>query len=76
MKVDASGALQPITPEDAREIRGYVESHRSEPGPLELVIGGPLPRDLDPYREAGVTWWLEGGPDPEDVRGVLARRPA
>jgi len=51
----------------AGEIRAYVEAHRTETGPFDLIEAGETPGDdreraasqVRPFAEAGVTWWLE-----------------
>ncbi len=63
-----SGRDRPLTPDDWREIKAYIEQHRQNDAPVELVHGGPT-SGTDraaaaavgaPYAEAGVTWWIEG----------------
>jgi alkanesulfonate monooxygenase SsuD/methylene tetrahydromethanopterin reductase-like flavin-dependent oxidoreductase (luciferase family) len=57
----------PITADTWREIKAYVERHRTADTPFDLVHGGPTwgtnsQEAIDlvaPYAEAGVTWWLE-----------------
>ena len=59
--------IQPLTPDEVREIRGYVEAHRESSEPFELVLSGEssgdspfaLKHPLSEYEAAGVTWWLE-----------------
>lgn len=59
---------QEIMPEDIREIKAYVDAHRSASGPFDIVLNGSV-ADLDrsqlqgkflPLIEAGVTWWIDG----------------
>ncbi len=60
-----------MSPADLRTMVEYVQSVRSNdrphPYPFEVVIGGRSPADrseqiafLQPYVDAGLTWWLEG----------------
>jgi probable F420-dependent oxidoreductase len=68
--------IQPLTPDEVREIRGYVEAHRESSEPFELVLSGEssgdspyaLKHPLAEYEAAGVTWWLE---TLTDWRGTL-----
>jgi alkanesulfonate monooxygenase SsuD/methylene tetrahydromethanopterin reductase-like flavin-dependent oxidoreductase (luciferase family) len=56
-----------VTPEDIREIKGYVEEKREGGGPFDIVWEGETPGDdpdraasiVGPLAEAGVTWWIE-----------------
>jgi hypothetical protein len=56
-----------MTPQDAREVARYVEGHRANDGPFDLVVAGETPgedrdggaRIVAAYEEAGVTWWVE-----------------
>ena len=59
-----------MTPDDVREMVGYVAAHRGterDPNaPFEVVIGGASDagaagtRTVAPLAEAGATWWVEG----------------
>ncbi len=59
--------LQPLTPDEVREIVAYVRKHRDSPEPFELVLSGEsagdspfaLKHPLAEYDAAGATWWLE-----------------
>jgi alkanesulfonate monooxygenase SsuD/methylene tetrahydromethanopterin reductase-like flavin-dependent oxidoreductase (luciferase family) len=72
--VDGDG---PPSPEDLREIVGFVKAGRSEEGPLDVVCGaGP---DLDAekvavYEEAGATWLNAGVGDWSSGRKELEER--
>ena len=56
-----------ITPAEWREILAYVQEHRTSSAPLDAVHSGPTPVDnpaeaaaiVEPYADAGVTWWIE-----------------
>lgn len=56
-----------MTPEEWRELLMYVQKHRTSSGPFDAVHSGATPGDdpmqaaalVRPYREAGVTWWVE-----------------
>ncbi len=61
-----SGARQ-ATPEEVREIRGYIGAHRADATPYDIVVEGETPGDdpvaasaiVRPWIEAGATWWIE-----------------
>ncbi|MBF8187159.1 LLM class flavin-dependent oxidoreductase [Nonomuraea sp. K274] len=70
--------------DEVRELAAYVNRHRQDDGPFELVVGGVSPvapakaRDLlGPLMEAGATWWDErqpiDGPDLDRLTPVLRR---
>jgi len=55
------------TPNTVRDIRAYIDQHRQNPAPYDIVImGGTLGnnpvaarRRVATYQDTGVTWWLE-----------------
>lgn len=58
------GALP--SPDELREILAYIHSHRESSRPFDVVLGGHTDVDpvkagerVAPYRDAGLTWWLE-----------------
>lgn len=58
----------PLDADAWREILAYIHGHRTNDQPFDAVGGGITPADDDraaadivqPYADAGVTWWLEG----------------
>src|SRR5262249_22741616 len=53
-----------MLPEDVREMLAYIGPHRTSGEPFEVVIAGESrgPDDVaavQPYVQAGATWWLE-----------------
>jgi alkanesulfonate monooxygenase SsuD/methylene tetrahydromethanopterin reductase-like flavin-dependent oxidoreductase (luciferase family) len=57
----------PLTPDDLRAIIAYVQAHRASVEPFEVVMYGKTPADpkkgakiVQPFREAGATWWVDG----------------
>ncbi len=56
-----------LSPDEIREIIDYVGEHRTSDGPLDVCISGILPAKsivkdkaiVQPYKEAGATWWIE-----------------
>ena len=59
----------PLTPEDVRALVAYIQEHRTDPGPFDVVVADATPGDqpavaaerVRAYAEAGATWWLEEG---------------
>jgi alkanesulfonate monooxygenase SsuD/methylene tetrahydromethanopterin reductase-like flavin-dependent oxidoreductase (luciferase family) len=85
VKATPEGISSLLTPEDIRAIKAYVDKHREHLTPFDIVIEGETTGQgsaqawaiVQPFIEAGATWWLEdvastpykmGGLD-----GVLAR---
>jgi alkanesulfonate monooxygenase SsuD/methylene tetrahydromethanopterin reductase-like flavin-dependent oxidoreductase (luciferase family) len=56
-----------ITPEDIRALKAYAKEHRTLTTPFEIIQEGETPGDdlaqacaqVDPFAEAGITWWME-----------------
>ena len=56
-----------ITPDEWREIVAYIQAHRTSAEPFDIVHSGAAPGDnpaqaaelVEPYAQAGVTWWIE-----------------
>lgn len=56
-----------LTPNALQEALAYIKIQREPTSPFDVVFAGETPADfkqgaktVQPYREAGVTWWLEG----------------
>jgi alkanesulfonate monooxygenase SsuD/methylene tetrahydromethanopterin reductase-like flavin-dependent oxidoreductase (luciferase family) len=55
-----------LTPQEIREIVAYVKAHRNGSEPFDIAVNGETSSDLkkgaeivQPYIEAGATWWVE-----------------
>jgi alkanesulfonate monooxygenase SsuD/methylene tetrahydromethanopterin reductase-like flavin-dependent oxidoreductase (luciferase family) len=61
-----------LTPDEVRDLRAYVQRHRSSDGPFDVVIGGPPLRDEQyaAYAAAGVTWYQVGVDQAEGAEAV------
>jgi alkanesulfonate monooxygenase SsuD/methylene tetrahydromethanopterin reductase-like flavin-dependent oxidoreductase (luciferase family) len=67
LKVDATGELAVLEPEELRQLLAVVRRHRADPAaPFDVLLGGTTPQDpaaaramLEPLAEAGMTWWQE-----------------
>ncbi len=73
---------QPM-PEDIRNVKTYIEKHRAENTPFDIVVEGRTPGDeprraaeqVRPWLEAGATWWIEALWEiPRDDSGLVQVR--
>jgi alkanesulfonate monooxygenase SsuD/methylene tetrahydromethanopterin reductase-like flavin-dependent oxidoreductase (luciferase family) len=55
------------TPEELREVVAYIQAHRTRSDPIEVAVYGHTPSNsvkaakvIQPWIEAGATWWREG----------------
>ncbi len=63
-----SEAHEILTPDEVREIVRFTLAARAESGPFDVVLAGETSGDkptqaaetIAAYRDAGMTWWLEG----------------
>lgn len=89
-KMDNSGTMSNMTPNDIRAMKEYLLAHRPDNHPIDIIIEGETPGDdlakaiaqLQPYANAGVTWWLEtmwsarpGYDGPDGVRKRIIQGP-
>jgi alkanesulfonate monooxygenase SsuD/methylene tetrahydromethanopterin reductase-like flavin-dependent oxidoreductase (luciferase family) len=81
-KMTGPGAFEQPTPDDIRAIKAFVDENRTETTPFEIIVEGVTPGDdagrtaaiLQPYAEAGVTWWIESMWDvPGGMKAVRRR---
>jgi alkanesulfonate monooxygenase SsuD/methylene tetrahydromethanopterin reductase-like flavin-dependent oxidoreductase (luciferase family) len=81
-KLSDQGAFSEITPEDIRAMKAFVDEHRTETTPFDIIMEGVTPGDdpdrtaaiLTPLKEAGVTWWIESMWDvPGGMKAVRKR---
>lgn len=67
MKMPVGEPGSAMQPADIREMKTYIDGHRSADTPFDIVIEGETPGDdlaqavamTQPYADEGVTWWLE-----------------
>jgi hypothetical protein len=77
-KVGPDGRAQEVTPADIREIKAYVDANRTLTTPFDIVASGKtagleqaqLQEQLQPWRDAGATWWIEGLWDATEEQAV------
>ena len=82
-KMNDDGTPAEMTPADIQEMRTYINEHRIEPTPFDIVMEGETPGEdhekaasiVQQFVEAGVTWWLEAvWGTPETQGGVEGMR--
>lgn len=70
-----------ITPDDIRAIKDFIAQHRTSSEPFDIIAGGSTSGDpatmraqVEPFIEAGATWWAEFIlPDPDEIEQALER---
>ena len=81
-KINADGSFGTVIPEDIQAMKAYIAEHRTQKTPFDIVWEGETPGEerqqaidmVEPYVEAGITWWLEsrwslmGNPDEVRIR--------
>jgi len=80
-KLNAAGKHEPVTPEDIREMKAFVDANRTAETPFDIIAEGATPGDdrqtaadmIAPWAEAGATWWNEARWEEPDMEKVLAR---
>lgn len=71
----------PMTPDDIRAIRAYIAANRTATTPFDIVWEGETPGDkpaqaraiVQPWVEAGITWWTESRWTTDDLEAVRTR---
>lgn len=55
-----------LTPDDIRDIRAYIQQHRTSDAPFDIVGRGPMitfeddpTPDIAAFEDAGATWWID-----------------
>jgi hypothetical protein len=56
-----------LTPAEIKEVKRFIDEHRREDTPFDIIVGGKTPgskskkaaQTVRSYEEAGATWWLE-----------------
>jgi hypothetical protein len=78
-KMLEDGSFAEMTPTDIQELKMFLEQHRPQGTPFDIVIEGETPGDdpvaaanlVQPLAQAGVTWWIESvWATPETEGGV------
>jgi hypothetical protein len=74
-KLKEGGGVAEITPDDIQQMKAFIEQHRSEETPFDIVMEGKTPGKsprkaasvVRSWAEAGATWWLEAMWDKVDA---------
>jgi alkanesulfonate monooxygenase SsuD/methylene tetrahydromethanopterin reductase-like flavin-dependent oxidoreductase (luciferase family) len=70
-----------LHPDDFKDILNLVKLHRKSDQPIDVIKGGVLPSTdqihtseiLTAYKDAGVTWWVHGFEDEENLESVKSK---
>jgi hypothetical protein len=76
------GKTRQATPDELRAIVDYVAEHRTESGPFDVVVEGETPGGdparaadiVQPWIDAGATWWIEAMWNVMGDRDAVRRR--
>jgi alkanesulfonate monooxygenase SsuD/methylene tetrahydromethanopterin reductase-like flavin-dependent oxidoreductase (luciferase family) len=85
-KINADGSPGQASMDDLRDMKAYIDEHRTADTPFDIVVEGETPGDdanqadaiIRPYAEAGATWWIEArwtAPSLDVVRERLHQGP-
>ncbi|GCF07022.1 LLM class flavin-dependent oxidoreductase [Dictyobacter arantiisoli] len=80
------GSDTPLTPDDIRAIKVYVETNRKLTTPFDIIWEGETPANdpeqaatlVRPWIEAGITWWMESrwnNATPQEIRERIRQGP-
>lgn len=81
MGVDGRIQMGPPTPDEVQAMRAFIEEHRTQTTPFDIIVEGETPGD-DPEKaaaivrgreEAGATWWIEAMWSAPELEDVLTR---
>ncbi len=81
--MNSDGSFANMTPADIQALKTSIVEQRTQQTPFDIVIEGETPGDdrekamtiVQPYIEAGITWWLESvWSTPETQGGVAGMR--
>jgi hypothetical protein len=65
--IGPNGKGRPITTQDIREMKTYIDDNRADTTPFDIIMEGVMPTDnaqktasfIHEWEAAGITWWLE-----------------
>jgi len=78
-----TGKHRKMKPDDVFEMKAYVEAHRTETAPFDIVVEGTTPGDspkkaasiVRKWADAGATWWIEAlWSAPRNAKGMKVFR--
>ncbi|HVB23306.1 MAG TPA: LLM class flavin-dependent oxidoreductase [Ktedonobacteraceae bacterium] len=79
-RMHPDGSFADTTPADIQSLKSYVTKQRSQQTPFDIIIEGETSGDdlekamtiVQPYIEAGITWWLESVWSTPETQGGAA----
>lgn len=80
-KINARGKHEQVMPDDVRAMKAYVEAKRGPDTPFDIVMEGRTPGEdpgeasaiVQPWADAGATWWIEALWDTQEMNDVRVR---
>jgi hypothetical protein len=81
MGEDGKVRMSPATPDEIREMKEFIIAQRESEAPFDIVVEGQTPGDdpgedrkiIEPYTQAGATWWIEAMWNISEGNQVLER---
>jgi hypothetical protein len=81
MGADGKVRMDPPTADEIHKMKEYITAHRVQDTPFDIIVEGQTPGDdpenaaaiVNPFRKAGVTWWIEALWDVPDLEKVISR---
>jgi hypothetical protein len=81
MGEDGKVRMSPATPDEIREMNQYITANREGDTAFDIVVEGQTPGDdpgedrkiIEPYTQAGATWWIEAMWNISEGNQVLER---
>jgi hypothetical protein len=73
--------MSPATAEEIRKMDEFITANRKQDTPFDIIVEGQTPGDdrqgaleiIEPYAQAGATWWIEAHWDAPEQEQVLNR---
>ena len=81
MEENGNVRMSPPTPNEIIKMREFIEARRDQATPFDIIVEGQTPGDdrqgaleiIEPYAQAGATWWIEAHWSTPEQEQVLAR---
>ncbi len=75
------GRMGPVQPAELAQMKGWLDAERASPALFDYIVEGETPGDdtararaaLQPFKDAGATWWIEASWTEPDMDKVLKR---
>jgi hypothetical protein len=80
-KMNGTGQFETLVPEDIRVMKAYIDEHRTQTTPFDIIVEGTTPGDnpdaaagtIRGWIDAGATWWIEAMWQTLEPGSVLTR---